>query len=158
MSTTFKTRNQMATSVGYRFLITFSSILVIVLAVILFPSLKPSSIINMPPKPKLNVQSFPRPPLLEKTPRHLQVKYQSHTIADTKDGYWALETHHPPSKSFPSQSIFAGLQDPPLINRLPSILHPPHGIHPPPPPLPAHLLLRVERPRNILPPHPPQHY
>jgi uncharacterized protein (DUF427 family) len=51
----------------------------------------------MPPKPKLNVQNFPRPPLLERTPRHLQVKWNGQTIADTKDAYWVLETYHPPS-------------------------------------------------------------
>ena len=68
----------------------------------------------MPPKAKLNVQSFPRPPLLEKTPRRLQVKWDDHVIADTTDGYWALETHHPPSNSpsilgflvFVSQALF----------------------------------------------------
>ena len=54
--------------------------------------------IRMPPKPKLNVHSFPRPPLLEKTPRHLQVKWRGQTIADTNDAYWVLETTHPPSK------------------------------------------------------------
>ena len=52
----------------------------------------------MLPKPKLNVHSFPRPPLLEKTPRHLQVKWRGQLIADTKDAYWVLETTHPPSK------------------------------------------------------------
>lgn len=52
----------------------------------------------MAPKPKLNVQSFPRPPRLERTPRHLVVKWDNHLIADTTDGYWVLETHHPPSK------------------------------------------------------------
>jgi uncharacterized protein (DUF427 family) len=45
----------------------------------------------------MNVQNFPRPPLLERTPRHLQVKWHGQTIADTEDGYWVLETHHPPS-------------------------------------------------------------
>ncbi len=59
----------------------------------------PVKILTMPPKTKLNVQSFPRPPRLEKTPRHLQVKWNDQVIADTTDGYWALETHHPPSKS-----------------------------------------------------------
>jgi len=53
----------------------------------------------MPPKAKLNVQAFPRPPRLEKTPRHLQVKWNDQVIADTTEGFWALETHHPPSKS-----------------------------------------------------------
>jgi uncharacterized protein (DUF427 family) len=54
----------------------------------------------MPPKPKLNVQNFPRPPLLERTPRHLQIKWQGQTIADTEDAYWVLETYHPPSNFF----------------------------------------------------------
>lgn len=53
----------------------------------------------MPPKPKLNVHAFPRPPLLEKTPRHLLVKWTDGTvIAETREGYWVLETTHPPSE------------------------------------------------------------
>ncbi len=53
----------------------------------------------MPSKPKLNVHSFPRPPRLEKTLRHLQIKWNGHLIADTRDAYWVLETTHAPSKS-----------------------------------------------------------
>jgi len=53
--------------------------------------------LTMPPKAKLNVHSFPRPPLLERTPRHLVIKWNNKVIADTTDGYWALETTHPPS-------------------------------------------------------------
>ena len=45
----------------------------------------------------MNVQTFPRPPKLEKIARHLQIKYKGHLIAETKEAYWALETHHPPS-------------------------------------------------------------
>jgi len=52
---------------------------------------------TMATKQKLNVQQFPRPPLLEKTPRHLQIRWNDELIADTKDAYWVLETHHPPS-------------------------------------------------------------
>ncbi|KAL6715637.1 hypothetical protein ACLMJK_006598 [Lecanora helva] len=59
----------------------------------------------MPPKPKLNVHSFPRPPLLEKTPRHLQIKWHNQIIADTKDAYWVLETTHPPTYYLPPTSI-----------------------------------------------------
>ncbi|KAH8761931.1 hypothetical protein BGZ57DRAFT_577362 [Hyaloscypha finlandica] len=59
----------------------------------------------MPPKPKLNVQNFPRPPLLERTPRHLQVKWHGKTIADTKDAYWVLETYHPPTYYIPKSSL-----------------------------------------------------
>src|SRR6202035_5427846 len=51
-------------------------------------------IFKMPPKPKLNVHNFPRPPLLERTPRHLQIKWHGQLIADTKDAYWVLETTH----------------------------------------------------------------
>ena len=54
---------------------------------------------SMPPKPKLNVQNFPRPPLLERTSRHLQIKWQGKTIVDTKEAFWVLETYHPPSSS-----------------------------------------------------------
>lgn len=53
--------------------------------------------LKMASKTKLNVQSFPRPPLLEQTPRHLQIKWNGELIADTKEAYWVLETHHPPS-------------------------------------------------------------
>lgn len=69
-------------------------IIYILVAVLLLPLLN----FRMPPKPKLNVQSFPRPPLLERTPRHIQIKWHGQTIADTKDAYWVLETYHPPSK------------------------------------------------------------
>jgi hypothetical protein len=51
----------------------------------------------MPPKLPMNVQSFPRPPLLERTSRHLQVMWKGQVIADTKEAYWVLETYHPPS-------------------------------------------------------------
>jgi hypothetical protein len=50
------------------------------------------------PKRRLNVQEFPRPPLLEKTSRHLQIKWAGKLIAETRDAFWVLETHHPPSQ------------------------------------------------------------
>lgn len=50
-------------------------------------------------KTKMNVQSFPRPPKLEKTSRHIRLSWEGKDIADTKDAYWVLETHHPPSAS-----------------------------------------------------------
>jgi uncharacterized protein (DUF427 family) len=55
-------------------------------------------VLRMPPRSRLNVHNFPRPPLLEKTPRYLQIKWNGELIADTKDPYWVLETTHPPSK------------------------------------------------------------
>ena len=51
---------------------------------------------------KLNVQAFPRPPLLEKIPgKHIQIRWHGEIIADTDQAYWLLETHHAPSKSRP---------------------------------------------------------
>lgn len=52
----------------------------------------------MPPKAPLNPRNFPRPPLLERTARHLQIRWNGVLIADTKDAYWVLETTHPPSE------------------------------------------------------------
>ena len=59
---------------------------------------------------KLNPRNFPRPPLCERTPRHLQVKWNDTVIADTKEGYWVLETHHPPTYYFPPSSMQVQLQ------------------------------------------------
>ncbi|PSR94003.1 hypothetical protein BD289DRAFT_364014 [Coniella lustricola] len=60
-------------------------------------------------KARLNVQSFPRPPLLERSPRHLQIKWNGQTIADTTEAYWVLETHHPPTYYLPPSCITAPL-------------------------------------------------
>ncbi|ORY67594.1 uncharacterized protein BCR38DRAFT_427598 [Pseudomassariella vexata] len=66
-------------------------------------------ILRMGNKQKLNVQSFPRPPLLERTPRHLQIKWNGQLIADTKEAYWVLETHHPPTYYLPPSAILVTL-------------------------------------------------
>ncbi|KAM0805701.1 hypothetical protein BDR22DRAFT_884671 [Usnea florida] len=67
----------------------------------------------MPPKPKLNVHNFPRPPLLEQTSRHLQVKWRDQIIADTKDAYWVLETTHPPTYYLPRTAFTVPLHPSP---------------------------------------------
>ncbi|KAF6822967.1 hypothetical protein CMUS01_10886 [Colletotrichum musicola] len=54
---------------------------------------------------KLNVQFFPRPPLLQKTCKHLQVVWNGHVIADTREAYWVLETHHPPTYYMPPTAL-----------------------------------------------------
>ena len=54
---------------------------------------------------KLNPRNFPRPPSCEQTPRHLQIKWNGQTIADTKEAYWALETYHPPTYYLPPSSL-----------------------------------------------------
>lgn len=49
---------------------------------------------------KLNPKNFPRPPLCERTNRHLQIKWKGEVIADTEGSegaYWVLETFHPPT-------------------------------------------------------------
>ncbi|TGJ76023.1 hypothetical protein E0Z10_g10928 [Xylaria hypoxylon] len=65
---------------------------------------------------KLNVQSFPRPPLLQQTGRHLQVKWNGKLIADTKEAYWVLETHHPPTYYLPPSSIRVPLATTPRLS------------------------------------------
>lgn len=54
---------------------------------------------------KLNPRTFPRPPLCERTSRHLVVKWNDTVIADTKDAYWVLETHHPPTYYLPPAAV-----------------------------------------------------
>ena len=131
-------------------------IFTILLASLVFLLLRPMQLhplTIMPPKPKLNVHNFPRPPLLEKTPRHLQVKWREQTIADTKDAYWVLETTHPPS--IPSESILRIVKRF-LLLTTPSLLHPTRCLCPPSPPFIPHLFLRMERARYVLEPSIPQ--
>ncbi|EFQ26863.1 uncharacterized protein GLRG_02683 [Colletotrichum graminicola M1.001] len=59
---------------------------------------------------KMNVQSFPRPPLLEKVSRRLQILWNGQVIADTRDAYMVLETHHPPTYYFPPASVRVPLE------------------------------------------------
>lgn len=54
---------------------------------------------------KLNPRNFPRPPLCERTPKHLEVKWGGKVIADTKEAYWVLETFHPPTYYLPPSSV-----------------------------------------------------
>jgi hypothetical protein len=82
----------------------FAGLISIISILAVFLTLSRQSNIEMTPKPKLNVQNFPRPPLVERTSRHLQVIWHGQIIADTKEAYWILETYHPPStvpSSFP---------------------------------------------------------
>lgn len=56
-------------------------------------------------KPKLNVHSFPRPPLLEPVSRHLEIKWNSRPVLSTTSAYWVLETTHPPTYYIPRSSL-----------------------------------------------------
>lgn len=85
---------------------------------------------------KHNVQSFPRPPLVEKTSRYLQIKWNDKLIADTKEGYWVLETHHPPSKTFCHDSltdfvILLSIRRNEVNRNIPAYYFPPSSIHVP---------------------------
>ncbi|KAH6628779.1 hypothetical protein F5144DRAFT_493542 [Chaetomium tenue] len=47
---------------------------------------------------KHNVTAFPRPPIVERTNRHIQIKWHGQLVADCPPGeaYWVLEAHHAP--------------------------------------------------------------
>ncbi|KAK3367230.1 hypothetical protein B0T24DRAFT_597055 [Lasiosphaeria ovina] len=47
---------------------------------------------------KLNVQNFPRPPVVERAMRNILIKWHGQLIADCAPGvaFMVLETHHPP--------------------------------------------------------------
>ena len=47
---------------------------------------------------KHNVTTFPRPPIVERTNRHIQIKWHGQLLADCPPGeaYWVLEAHHAP--------------------------------------------------------------
>ncbi|KOS19574.1 hypothetical protein ESCO_000061 [Escovopsis weberi] len=57
----------------------------------------------------MNVQHFPRPPRLEKITRHIRIAYQGTTVADTRNAFWVLETHHPPTYYLPRSSVLMPL-------------------------------------------------
>lgn len=61
------------------------------------------------PKQKLNVHNFPRPPLCEKTDRHLLIKWNDEVVAETRDAYWVLETTHPPTYYLPQSSLSSAI-------------------------------------------------
>lgn len=64
-----------------------------------------SNIAKMSTKTKLNPSTFPRPPLCEPTSRHLLVRWNGTTIAETKEAFWVLETYHPPTYYLPPSSL-----------------------------------------------------
>lgn len=52
-----------------------------------------------------SVWDYPRPPRLEPTSRHIQVIFNSVTIADTQRALRVLETSHPPVYYIPPEDI-----------------------------------------------------
>lgn len=59
--------------------------------------------------PLENVQSYPRPPALERVPQVLRVELGGALVAETSSGYRVLETHHAPTYYFPPADIAASL-------------------------------------------------
>ena len=55
-----------------------------------------------------SVWSFPRPARLEPVGLHLCVSFAGRTIAETRRGYRAIETSHPPSYYFPPDDVATG--------------------------------------------------
>ncbi|KAB8342933.1 hypothetical protein FH972_022530 [Carpinus fangiana] len=66
----------------------------------------------MATKKLLDPKTFPRPPLLERTSKHLVIKWPAAlggaTIADTTSAYWVLETFHPPTYYIPPGDVAPG--------------------------------------------------
>ena len=61
------------------------------------------------PLPREDVQSYPRPPRLERVPQVLRVELHGQTVARTCAGLRILETHHAPTYYFPRQDVAAAL-------------------------------------------------
>jgi uncharacterized protein (DUF427 family) len=52
-----------------------------------------------------SVWDYPRPPRLELARHRLRVRFADRIIADTRAGYRALETNHPPTYYFPPSDV-----------------------------------------------------
>ena len=71
----------------------------------LMSNMKPSAATNpiaaasmaKPPRPRLNTGDFPEQPRVEKVSRHVRIFYNGLEIAETREAYWVLEMHRPPS-------------------------------------------------------------
>ncbi len=48
---------------------------------------------------------YPRPPRLERSTKHLVVRFAKRTLAETTNGFRVLETSHPPVYYFPPDDI-----------------------------------------------------
>ncbi len=52
-----------------------------------------------------SVWDYPRPPRLERSPKHIQIIFNGVTIADSQNTYRVLETSHPPMYYIPTDDI-----------------------------------------------------
>ena len=60
--------------------------------------------------PRENVQSYPRPPTLERVPQRIIVRLGGALVADSSRALRVLETHHAPTYYLPLQDIHATLR------------------------------------------------
>lgn len=58
-----------------------------------------------PPMPVENVQSYPRPPVVEAVPQRICVFLADTLIVDSTRAYRVLETHHPPTYYIPPDDV-----------------------------------------------------
>lgn len=63
----------------------------------------------MPDLPVENVQSYPRPPVLEPLARTLRLVVDGVVVAQTDAALRICETHHPPSYYLPPEALAPGL-------------------------------------------------
>ena len=59
-----------------------------------------------------SVWDFPRPARIEAVTSHLKVEFAGRILAETKRGYRAIETSHPPSYYFPPSDVDLSLLRP----------------------------------------------
>lgn len=59
-----------------------------------------------------SVWDYPRPPLLEPTPKRLTIVFAGTVIAETTSAYRVLETSHPPNYYLPPDAIAPGVLRP----------------------------------------------
>lgn len=57
-----------------------------------------------------SVQSYPRPPALERVAQRIMIHFGGQVIADTTGAYRVLETHHAPTYYLPPDDISADLR------------------------------------------------
>ncbi|MEO1112424.1 MAG: DUF427 domain-containing protein [Pseudomonadota bacterium] len=62
-----------------------------------------------PPLPVENVQSYPRPPIVEAVPQRIRVFFADTLIVDTIRAHRVLETHHPPTYYIPPEDVACDL-------------------------------------------------
>lgn len=58
-----------------------------------------------PSLPPENVQSYPRPPIVEPVPQRIRILFAGETIVNTVRAFRVLETHHPPTYYVPREAL-----------------------------------------------------